>query len=39
MIANGLTKALQNNDFLRFVKQINLRDIYHLLAEKRERDL
>jgi hypothetical protein len=39
MMADGLTKALQNNDFLRFVEHINLRDIRHLLAKKRELDL
>ena len=39
MIADGLTKALQNNDFLRFVEHMNLRDIHHLLAKKRELDL
>ena len=39
MIADSLTKALQNNDFLRFVEHINLRDIHHLLAKKRELDL
>ena len=39
MIADSLTKALQNNDFLRFVEYMNLRDIHHLLAKKRELDL
>jgi hypothetical protein len=39
MMADGLTKALQNNDFLRFVEHMNLRDIRHLLAKKREVDL
>jgi hypothetical protein len=39
IMADGLTKALQNNDFLRFVEHINLRDICHLLAKKRELDL
>ena len=39
MMADGLTKALQNNDFSRFVEQMNLRDIHHLLAKKREMDL
>jgi hypothetical protein len=39
MMADGLTKALQNNDFLRFVEQMNLRDVYHLLAQKREMDM
>ena len=39
MMADGLTKALQNNDFSRFVEHINLRDIHHLLAKKRELDL
>ena len=39
MMADGLTKALQNNDFLRFVDQMNLRDVRHLLAKKREVDL
>ena len=39
IMADGLTKALQNNDFLRFVEHINLRDIRHLLAKKRELDL
>jgi hypothetical protein len=38
MIADGLTKALQNNDFTRFVEHMNLRDVHHLLA-KRESDL
>ena len=37
-MADGLTKALQNNDFSRFVEQMNLRDVRHLLA-KRELDL
>jgi hypothetical protein len=39
MMADGLTKALQNNDFSRFVEHMNLRDIRHLLAKKRELDL
>jgi hypothetical protein len=39
MMADGLTKALQNNDFLRFVEHMNLRDIRYLLAKKRELDL
>jgi hypothetical protein len=39
MMVDGLTKALQNNDFLRFVEYMNLRDIHHLLAKKRELDL
>ena len=39
MMADGLTKALQNNDFSRFVEQMNLRDIHHLLVKKREMDL
>jgi hypothetical protein len=39
MMADGLTKALQNNDFLRFVEHMNLRDIRHLLSKKRELDL
>ena len=39
MMADGLTKALQNNDFSQFVEHINLRDIHHLLAQKREMDL
>jgi hypothetical protein len=39
MMADGLTKALQNNDFSRFVEYINLRDIHYLLAKKRELDL
>jgi hypothetical protein len=39
MMVDGLTKALQNNDFLRFVEQMNLRDVRHLLAKKREMDL
>ena len=39
MIADGLTKALQNNDFKRFVEHMNLRDVHHLLAKKRELDL
>ena len=39
MIADGLTKALTNNSFKRFVEQMNLRDIQHLLAKKREMDL
>ena len=39
MMADGLTKALQNNDFKRFVEYMNLRDVYHLLAKKRELDL
>jgi hypothetical protein len=39
IMADGLTKALQNNDFLCFVEHMNLRDIRHLLAKKRELDL
>ena len=39
MMADGLTKALQNNDFSRFVEHMNLKDIHHLLAKKRELDL
>jgi hypothetical protein len=39
MIVEGLTKALQNNNFSRFVEYINLRDIHHLLAKKRELNL
>ena len=39
MMADGLTKVLQNNNFSRFVEQMNLRDIHHLLAKKREMDL
>ena len=39
IMADGLTKALQNNDFTRFVEHMNLRDIRHLLAKKRELDL
>ena len=39
IIVDGLTKALQNNDFSRFVEHINLRDIHYLLAKKRELDL
>jgi hypothetical protein len=39
MMADGLTKALQNNDFLRFIDHMNLRDISHLLAQKKEMDL
>jgi hypothetical protein len=39
IMVDGLTKALQNNDFLRFIEHMNLRDIHHLLAKKRELDL
>ena len=39
MIADSLTKALQNNNFLRFVEHMNLRDVHHLLAKKKELDL
>ena len=39
MMADSLTKPLQNNDFLHFVKHMNLKDIHHLLAKKRELDL
>ena len=39
MMTDGFTKALQNNDFSRFVEHMNLRDIHHLLAKKRELDL
>ncbi len=39
IIADSLTKVLQNNNFLYFVEYINLRDIYYLLAKKRELDL
>ena len=36
MMADGLTKALQNNDFLHFVEQMNLKDIQHLLDKRKE---
>jgi len=39
MMADGLTKALQNNNFQRFVEQMNLQDIRHLLAKRKEMDL
>jgi hypothetical protein len=39
MMAECLTKALQNNDFLRFMEQMNMRDVRHLLAKKRKMDL
>src|SRR5271168_290014 len=39
MMADGLTKALQNNDFVCFVEHMNLRDVRHLLARKKEMDL
>ena len=39
MMADSLTKVLQNNDFSRFMEQMNLRDIHYLLAKKREIDL
>ena len=39
MMADGLTKALQNNDFKRFVEHMNLRDVHHLLDKKKELDL
>ena len=39
MMANSLTKVLQNNDFLHFVEHMNLRDISHLLAQRKEMDL
>ena len=39
MMADGLTKALQNNYFLHFMEHMNLRYIHHLLAKKREMDL
>jgi hypothetical protein len=39
IIADSLTKVLQNNNFSCFVEYINLRDIYYLLAKKRELDL
>jgi hypothetical protein len=39
MIADSLTKVLQNNNFSRFIEHMNLRDIHHLLAKKRELDL
>jgi hypothetical protein len=35
MIADGLTKALTNNTFQAFVKQMNLRNVDTLLAERR----
>ena len=34
-----MTKALQNNDFQRFVEHMNLRDVRYLLAKKKELDL
>lgn len=39
MIADGLTKALQNNDFKRFLGHINLRNIEHLLDQNSLREL
>jgi len=39
MIADGLTKALTNNSFERFVEQMNLKDVSNLLTEKRLNDL
>ena len=39
MIVDSLTKLLQNNNFLRFVEHMNLKDIHHLLAKRRELDL
>ena len=39
MMVDSLTKVLQNNDFLRFVEHMNLRDIHHLLAQRKEIDL
>ena len=39
MIADSLMKALQNNNFQRFVEQMNLQDICHLLAKRKEMDL
>ena len=39
MIADSLTKMLQNNDFLYFIEHMNLRDICYLLAKRREMDL
>ena len=38
-MADGLTKALQNNDFKRFVEYMNLKDVNHLLDKKKELDL
>jgi hypothetical protein len=39
MMVDGLTKALTNNAFERFVEQMNLRDVSNLLAERRLNDL
>ena len=39
MMVDSLTKALQNNDFWCFVEHMNLWDISHLLAQRREMDL
>ena len=39
MMADGLTKALTNNAFERFVEQMNLKDVSNLLAERRLNDL
>ena len=39
IMTDGLTKILQNNNFSRFMEQMNLRDIHYLLAKKREMDL
>jgi hypothetical protein len=39
MMADGLTKALQNNDFRRFVEQMNLQDVRHLLDKRKEMDM
>ena len=39
MMADGLTKVLQNNNFSRFVEQMNLMNVHHLLTKKREMDL
>ena len=38
-MVDSLTKVLQNNDFLCFVEHMNLRDIRHLLAQRKEMDL
>ena len=39
MMADGLTKALTNNAFERFVEQMNLKDVSNLLVERRLNDL
>jgi hypothetical protein len=37
-MADGLTKALTNNAFDKFVEQMNLKDVDDLLTERRQEE-